>query len=640
VNVAPGNRYDSAKALFDAAPEIHKDERCIELMARLAIENKDGHFAEEMVSRLKRIAEEEGSWSGGYRSKAKQRYFQLRVALGDRSASRSAFDAFVNDLAGHREHLDYLLPELGNLLELTSPGQPWADAWERLEAYLTQFREHINGGSFDVVQTLSQPPEFLVADLLLRAIESTSSPLTQMARTAAIELSEFEGGLNVVCLLLPLLWTQGGYSALEAAQIIWECRSQGAVQETARRLLPDMANCDDAAVRRIAMKISNGWDLHLAPVSGTLPAIYALTLPKTPGLENFDPPSGFSETSSGLYSDEPLSWTWALKRPLEMVSSSAGLQVANLRMRAAQLMSQMGGANSFGPSAVEAQLAKLRRFQLHTPFRKLPVAAAFQAMRCVIGELDRAGTINLDLVFKALIESGAFSPIVRTTPPWARPIGVRAVVVPEIFGSGNSEDWLASVGEDATRPRVEGLVVLAATAIHERRFRSESRRVEQYFGPGEGPSLSSLVLQLRQLPTVIPADRVEVFTRNSSLGGVVHPWPIPAGSIDEYTVMLCPITAIEMGWRQDPNDAFRYMDSLGETVAFTMFWRDGGIYSRESDTDIRRSGCMLLVSRNSVSSVKRHFAKEYVSRAWRSVKKDGEPSVIERNGYRIETPPE
>ena len=636
VRIAPQSDYDSTKALFDGEPVLNQDERSIETMARLALANGRRHDAEELISQIKRLAEERGSWAGGFQSKAKQRYYQLLVALGSEAARRAAFDAFVDDLANRREYLVALLSELGPLLELTAPTLTWTDAWARLEAHLSQFREHQRSRDLEEYQGVAQGEEHLLADLLFRAMETTSAPLTEMARTAAVEMTGVPGGVTVLSALVPRLWSQGGYSALEAAQILWECRSAKTIRGVAEFLLPAMRNSPDMAVRQIAMKISQEWNWPVAPQTGELPPAYTITLPPNPTLESFDPPSGMSATSAGLYTEHPSTWTWALEIPLRMVSDFTGLKLINLRMRVFQFMSQAGGTAVFGPDAVKHQLAKLDRLELYTSFRKLLNAAAFQAMREVVGELHRAKAISTKDVARVLMFSGAFSPVIRTTPPATRPKGVPAPVLPDAFGLLGDNEWMAGVQEDATRPSVEGFTVLAATAFHERRTRDQRWEIEQYFGPDTGSSADSLFGQLQQLPHVFLTDRVMVLSPHPSAGGVVHPQPDFAGSVDLNTLMLCPMVAAEVGWRADPNHVFTYTDANGDVVAYTLCWRDGGVPSRQYESTVHRYGYTLLVREDQTWFLKSHLAENYLVRAWRRIRKNVDDQGLSASASRTE----
>jgi len=261
---------------------------------------------------------------------------------------------------------------------------------------------------------------------------------------------------------------------------------------------------------------------------------------------------------------------------MRIASKASGIQLSNLRHRAAQLMDRNGGTKAFGPDAVRDQMSTLRRLSLHTSYKKLLSSAAFEAMREVLGELVTADSIDLSVVPLITIRSGSYSPIVGTREPAKRPVGITSVSIPDVFGSHDVRKWVDSVSDDLIRPKVEGYSVLAATATHERRFRNESWLSEQYFGPFIDVESGNLFEHIQYLPKVVLTDRIEITYSKTSLGAVARPEPTMAGSIDFNELMMCPLVAAELRWSPDSSDAIAFKDSNHEVVACTMYWRDGG----------------------------------------------------------------
>jgi hypothetical protein len=120
----------------------------------------------------------------------------------------------------------------------------------------------------------------------------------------------------------------------------------------------------------------------------------------------------------------------------------------------------------------------------------------------------------------------------------------------------------------------------ASRASTKRGFRDRNWRTEQYFGPSSEAESPDLSERIRHLPEGFVTDHVNLRSRHVSPGAIVHPRAIIAGSIGKNTLMLCPLIADKVGWRSDPNDAFTFLDREGHTVAYTLYWRDGGIPSR------------------------------------------------------------
>ena len=373
--VAPHSDYNRAKQLFQNETELNGNERAIEVMARMAIASGSPDDAEDLVPLLARIAKERGSWGDGWRGKAKQLYYWLLLELKRDGASSGAFDAFVDDLASGRESCDYILPELGPIFALMSPTIAWEDAWNHLEAHLSQFREYKRSCEIELRQDIPAGPEHILADVIFRSVETTSAPLIAMARTAAIEVCQNEVGATILEGIFWRLWERGNHYALEAAQIVWECRFVEALRSSIEALVPSMFESADVAVSRIGVMLANQWNLPVPKKHQILSATYTIELPNSSSASEFVAPSGVSSTSGGLYTEDVWSWTWMLETPLRITSQASGFQIPNLRHRVAQLMGQIGGTNAFGPEAVKRQLTRLRSLSLHTSYRKLQISA-------------------------------------------------------------------------------------------------------------------------------------------------------------------------------------------------------------------------------------------------------------------------
>jgi hypothetical protein len=615
--IAPRSNYDLARTVFDGAEVLRNDGRAIEAMVRAAFAAGREADATACLALLKELAETRGAWGYGGYTNDKLRYHKLNVLLNGEIARCSAFDAFVGDLADRRESVESLLPEIDGVLELLSPRPTWAQIWACIQDHLSQFREYRIGQEIEVPLDTSDEAEHVLADILFRALHTTTIALGQMARTAALELAQAPGGPSVVAALVPRLWRAGRHSRLEAIQIAWECRDANAVRDAVTPLLMEMCAVDDLAISRRAMSLARAWGQRPSPRYTDLPLIYRLHLPPNPQAERFEPPSGVSSTSSGLYTEDPYSWTWVLESPLRFTAKATGFEIANLRARAAQFMTRIGGANAFGPDAIDRQQARLGRLRLHLSFRKLPVGAAFQAMREVAGELAAAEAIDARAVPLLLLQAGAFHGNVSPLPPVPRPRGVSSVRIPDLHRHADAVEWQAKSGEDRFRPVVGGQIVLAATAVHERRYFKKEWIVEQYFGPAVASVEKNLSAQLKSLQDIIIVDDVIPLYEGIAPGAVVACRPTISASIDDYTPMLCPRVAEELGWRPDPRHVFSYTDGRGRIVAQTLFWRDGGIPAREPDDVVFGRGHILVVNENEADRIAPYLAMNQGSRSWR-----------------------
>jgi hypothetical protein len=490
-----------------------------------------------------------------------------------------------------------------------------------LQSHLSELREYRIGCNLEVSES-HEADEQTLADVVFRAFETTSSPLTTMARTAAIEIAYAPNGIGTVNALITRLWQTAGSTPLEASQIAWECRDIQAIQHTILPILQEMADDEDLAVRRIAQTIGNPWNKNLTTKRRELPAIYSLEFPPDPQAERFEPPSGMTATSSGLYTEDVYNWTWMLEAALRITAKGSGLPLVKLRRRVGQLLTKLGGTSAFGPPAVKRQQGRLRRLEIHTSYHKLLNTAAFRSMREAVGELELADAIDPRAIQPILRSSGGFSSGVPTRPPTPRAIGVSAPTIPDVFQSREIDDWLRRSDDDAIKPFLKGHIVLAATARHTRRRFRNALFVEQYFGPISQKE-ENLLSQLYALPQVVIDDQTVPLYQKCAPGAVAYAQPTIADSVTLDQIIFCPIAAAELGWSSDSGDLFAYRDRSGEVVAQTIFWRDGGIPSREWDDSVHRHGYLLVVQEKQADCIHRYFCAETGSTAWRSARTDG-----------------
>lgn len=616
--LAPAAGYAAAKALFDSSNVLKNDERATEVIGRMAVAAGQRADATAYLARLTALEGNRGAWGFGGYTNAKLRRYRLEVQLNGEIARRAAFDEFVSDLSDRRESVESILPDLDDILELVSPSPTWAETWAHLQEHLSRFREYKLGRELDVSSQSTGGAEEVLADILFRAIDTTALDLAKMARAAALELIETPGGAPVVTALFRRLWRTGGRHALEAAQIAWECRESNAVRDALLSVLPEMCDASDLAVSRSGVRLARVWG-QLAPVRrADLPVPYRLEMPPNPEAERFEPPSGSSATSSGLVTDDPYSWTWPLERPLRLAAKASGLRLPNIRARAAQLMSRMGGIDAFGPTAIQGQQRRLSRLGLHVRHQKLPVAAAFRAMREVAGELAAAEVLDERVVSLLLQQSGAYLLNVATIAPTARPPGVPRSNIPDLYGEEKTKEWLASASDDAFTPVVADGIVLAATSYHERRHFRRTWTAEQYFGPELGHIEGDLSAQLSQLPRVVVEDNVVPLYDGLAPRGVASAARTISSSIEDGVVTLCPRVAAALGWIRSRRNVFTYLDRTGAIAARTIHWRDGGILCSDVDSAVFSEGYVLVAATEKLEELGRYLLGSTVALSWRA----------------------
>ena len=613
--------YDDAIRLFNGERELNEDERVLEAVARKAAKHGSHFDVNFALDRLKRIAEDEGSWGGAWRSEAKLRYHRLIKELELADRHEDVFDAFVKDCSEGRESIENLLPDLTDVLDLFGDMTDWIKVWESLEEHLREFREYQMGRELPACDSALANPEKTLSKLLIRGLTTTVGALVDCIRATTVEGAIETGGDLVVRGLIADGIALKGDVALEAAQLCWECRDVNTLTETIKGILPDLMQSFDLGVLAIALRRARKWGISASLPQQSLPGIYQIEIPDEGRYSKYETPSGFSLSSAGFFTQDYAAWTWILKDQLRIVADASGLRRSQIRIRVGQLMQELGGESLFGPAAVERQLSRLRRLSLHLTYRKLMSAAALQGLRLAAGELMRARAINSGATPLLEALTGSQSAIVPSLFPIPRPSSIPAHAVFEMFAR-ETPNWIQAVDADLLIPQLENWIVLAGVSTFRSGFREESWVSERYYGPEVKPE-DELFGQLQGLPTILLTDRLSPTFSSPSPGGVAYvTHTIPGFQV--CPIALCPIVAKELGWKRDPNNAYLYRDSLGAVAARMIYWRDGGIPATEVDRSAHGHGFVIAVSSTHLSTIAPYLADNYIARAWRREQKHGE----------------
>lgn len=375
---------------------------------------------------------------------------------------------------------------------------------------------------------------------------------------------------------------------------------------------------DDIAIRDIAERLAEELAMQFVDKTAQLPTAYKLHYPANAADRRFEPPSGASMSSAGLWTDHPLAWTWPLELPMRMTGDMAGVDLAALRRRTASLMGRAGGKNTFGPDAQTAQRIRLGYLKLRLLHRKLGVEVAFRAMRAAIGELRAAAEIDAESATAISFECGAPTPLITPVAALPRPAGIVMPVMPSPHDTNEQASWRDGVAADIPAPRLPGYVILAATASFQREAFADEWTVEQYWGPDTGEADDDVDAQLLKLPRVVIADTLITRYASEAPWGVARPQHSYAGQAHPLRLMLCPRVTARLGWRPAADDVFTTLDEQGAPVAQSLFWRDGGLRAQNPDTGMYGVGCVLAVRANRIDALGALRQTPAIARAWRA----------------------
>ena len=631
LRLAPSAPLDQIKRIA-MLPVIAENDRALHAIAIAAIAAGDLEYVEVLKEKFQKKAVENGSW-GSWQSGAKFRLHSLFVALEGESAKVRAFNLFAQDLAQGREWTVSLLPNVVDIFELLSPRPSWSSMWDTLTDHLEQFRDYQSGKELVVEGATSD--EELLADVIVSGLKLALHDMSWQCRLAAQDMADSaSSGTAVLQKLITKLGQADGDCKLEAVRVAWESRDCAALRESLIALAQQMMHEDDIALVLLGGRLGAflGVELELPP--RPLPGYYSLTFPPDAQANNFEKPSGYSQTSAGLWTEDTNSWTWPLQRPLRLLASTSRFDVATLRRRAGELMRRNGGRGSFGPEVVEARGNALRRLELEVLYRRLPVLAAFRAFRQTCCELAAAGECDPRAVPILAGESGGPAYLMRTFEAKPRPRLIERSLIMDAIEFAEVVAWLEAEESAATWPAEDETVVIASVAEFDRISYRRKRTEERLLLRREEPIVAQGLLEsFSELPIIDVIDGLVLRYDGIADGGVACVREDIAGSTPDNLLMLCPRLAEQSGFSPHPANPFGYLDDEGNVAVQTIWWRDGGVARHGGDRSVRGQGSVVLATTKAFETLKLHLGSQRCVHVWRGSTDDDRPTVV--NAHRF-----
>ena len=614
-----GRSFAEIEMLLAQHSVLRSDERTVTHAAMIALRDGRPDAAEDLIRPIKSKTAIEGSW-GDWQSGAKTRLRRVEVGLRGDDARKDNFDELCLDLSRGKEWSVSLLPDLTDVLDLTFPRLTDAELWDILAQQLQEFREYTSGHDIQYCANDAEDPSALLGDLFKRALDLKISILERQARIGLRELASLDAGAPITAKVISDLWRDGGESAFHATRIAWECRDVQSVRAAIAPQLQDWSTSRDLAVQRSVAALASYWHVQVEPVEVKLPTFYSIELPPDDRADDYEQPLGFSPYDEGLWADDPYTWTWGLKLPLDLLADCSPFDTNVLRRRTAVLMARMGGRAAFGPEVAKSLKQRYSRLDLRLCYHRPMVAAALLAVRQTAGEIALAGKLDRSKASYFLHETGAFNFTIDTVLPESRPPGVPRTSIPGFFASVRRDgEWAEQADDqDALRDRVSEWVCLSSVSRFERRHFVDRLGADRLTVPArEGEPCESLQEAWRGLPRVEVLGTLFPIYEGLAPGGVVR---INEG-IAEYCpcwgLTLCPRAAGLIGLETRRTEPFIYRDSSGEIALRTVWWREGGFRVDNTDDAIRGYGSVLLARPRFVERLKRVTGETLRISAWR-----------------------
>ncbi|MBR0868183.1 hypothetical protein JQ614_42530 [Bradyrhizobium diazoefficiens] len=615
---AEGRSFEEIEPLLAQHPILRDDERIVVHAATAAAKHGRPDVAAELIEPIKGKTATEGSW-GSWQSGAKARLRGVEVALHGDAARKENFAELCLDLSLGREWLASLLPDLPDVLDLTIPRVTDAELWEILAQLLREFREYKSGPDIQCVADTEEPGT-LLGDLFKRAFELKIGILESQARIGLRELAAIEAGAPITVKVVHALWGKGGDGELQATRIAWECRDVEAIRDAIAPQLQGWSTSRDLAVQRSVAALADYWQVQVERAQRELPAFYSIELPPDDGADDYEQPIGFSPYDEGLWTDDPYSWTWGLKFPLDLLSDCSPFAKGVLRRRTAILMAQMGGGAAFGPEVAKKLKQRYSRLDLRLKYHRPMAMAAFLAVRQTAGEIALADQLDLSKSFYFLHETGAFNLSTDTVIPESRAAGFHRLAIPGFFTrSAPKEEWAnQSNDQDTLRDHMRGWICVASISRFERRRFADRLGGDRLTVPSPaGEPCEDLQQAWDKIPRVEVLGSLYPLYKGAAPGGVVRIDEGMAGSVPRWGLTFCPHAAKSIGFESRRTEPFIYRDSSGEVALRTVWWREGGFRVDDVDDAIRGHGSALLVRPQFIERIKRIAGDTLRISAWR-----------------------
>jgi hypothetical protein len=316
---------------------------------------------------------------------------------------------------------------------------------------------------------LPKTDEQLLAWLYEQAFSLRVSDLAYQARVGAISTANLPNGSDVLEHLVTQLLAQPDEGPLEAAGLLYHSRDNPAITDKFRNRLGDLAAHPDFAVSTMAQRLANDWSLPLTTPSAPLPGFYSIAFQNEEDGERYEPPAKVDGLPETAWISNPLDWTWPLEFQIGLISDASGISHMHIRQRCAQIIISAGGVQKYGPATEKSVRRRPERLGMALTYKRPVLSAAIQALRHVVGELDKAGKIDKGAVPYLLNELA--SPAARNgiLVSSARPTGVSPIKMDDVSFATKEESWLDQVQLDLRPTDTSGVTLLAEAAFFQER---------------------------------------------------------------------------------------------------------------------------------------------------------------------------
>lgn len=593
--------------------------------ARVAVAAGRKAEASALVSHMMDEQSEGWSWSDG---RGRLRFHEIRRLLGEPDGIANAQLDFIDDIAVAKYGVSATLWSIDEIFPLLFEEVPWPQMWDQLAAQIQSMRDFRLGNQVSPLTGVVTDSE-LIAELFCWALTFGIPLLHDQASRGAIALLNC-GYHAIVIKIIERLLDRGAEPKLLGMELLLHAIRNNNIANHFKGRLAVLAEDSDIGVSAAATFLANRWHtpVHLMPRD--LPQFYQLHLPDPMKVRGH---VASDQRTRGMVLEDPLGWTEAWMSVVKHIARVSDVSIEHIRRRAGQFVSSWGGVEKFGHAASIRIENDLKMVSLKMTYRRPQTEVSLRALRYVTCELWRAGRIGYR-DFRALAYELWVDPDRPALPnPETRPSRVHIPAVPQTMWGEKQVKWLDEVmddlsyaGDEEERVLAEWSVVttrkIRVTASSERwcainQIATEPTRLDEY--------LDDLPRIIR-IGTAIPLYDEDGI--HSSRTVVFDPHMLQGEP--RSLLVLCPLTAAQLGWSSDQRAVHIYRDGSGQEMAWTQWWRDGLPQPVDEDEQ-RAEGQRVILSAEGCRQFENRFGPiRRTTLAWRRVeasKGDGTPGV-------------
>ncbi|MTJ80159.1 MAG: hypothetical protein F8N37_03925 [Telmatospirillum sp.] len=623
IRVISSSNWAEVSAFAKEQPDFVSEPDVAMAAARVAVAAGCKAEARTLVAHMVDEQSEGWSWSEG---RGRVRFHEIRRLLGEPDAFVAAQSDFIDDIAAAKYGVSATLWSTEQIFPLLFEQVPWPQMWDRLAAQIQSMRDYRLGIQMAPL-TGVEDDSGLIAELFCWALTFGVPHLHDQAVRGAVELLN-RGYQAIFIGIIERLLERGPEPTILGMELLLQAINNHDVADHFEDRLALLAEDADIGVSAAATFLAERWHNPVMLEQRELPQFYQLHLPDLVVVRGH---VASDQRTRGMVIEDALGWTEAWMSLVEHLARASDVSIEHIRRRVGQLILSWGGVAQFGHAGSKRLEAELKLVELKMAYRRPQTEASLRALRHVTCELWRAGRIGFQ-DFRILLHKLRVDPDLPLLPnPEPRPSCVLIPAVPRMMWGDDQLKWLDAVADDVSSADDDEARVLAEWQVATSREIRVTASIERWRAINDTASQPSSVAdfldglpRVRHISSTIPLYKKDEI--HPSRTAVFDPHMLQGHPIS--LLVMCPLTAAQLGWSRDKRAVHIYRDGSGREMAWTQLWREG--LPQPVDKDERRAeGQRVILSEQGYRQFEKMFGPiRRTTLAWRRVEAsegDGRP---------------